>query len=180
MFGMGMSKQRWLLTVASGLGVILGGAIACTSNPAAQATTKTTEQVLEFPIHGYEDFAVDVGEHGRSPGDTFYVQYELWNPDETAKVGDYATACVIERDYGEGHDLTSLNRCTATAFLDTGNVELEARLLRTESEKSLRYSVIGGTGAYSNVAGEATVVFGDEDTPDTLKLDLTTSQMLGQ
>ncbi len=155
--------------------VVLAGALACSSNPSAPAVT-TTEQVLKFPIHGYEDHAVDVGEQGRSPGDTFYVQYELWNSDETAKVGDYATACVLERDYG-GPDAKALNRCTATAFLDTGTIELAARLIRTESEKTLPYSIIGGTDAYRNAVGEATVVFGDEDagTPDTLEIDLTTS-----
>jgi hypothetical protein len=169
------TSGRWrLLAMAPSLGIVLGGAIACASNPDGPATTATTtEHILEFPIHGYEDHAVDVGERGRSPGDTFYVQYELWNSEETSKVGDYATACVIERDYGEGHDLESLNRCTATAFLEEGTIELGSRLLRTESEESLRYSVIGGTGAYRNGVGEATVVFGDEDTPDTLMLELT-------
>ena len=171
MFGI---SGRWrFLAMAPGLGIVLGGAIACASNPGAAATATSTEQALELAIHGYEDHAVDVGEHGRSSGDTFFVQYELWNSDQTEKVGEYATACVLERDYGQGRDLESLTRCTATAFLDAGNIELAGRQLRTESEESLGYSVIGGTGAYRNAVGEATVVFGDEDTPDTLKLDLT-------
>ena len=173
-----VGSGRRPLTIAPWLVIILAGAFACSSNPGAPAVT-TTEQVLKFPIHGYEDHAVDVGEHGRSPGDTFYVQYELWNSDETAKVGDYATACVLERDYGEGPDLKSLNRCTATAFLETGTIELAARILRADSEKSLRYSIIGGTDSYKNAVGEATVVFGDEDagTPDTLEIDLTTPRL---
>jgi hypothetical protein len=39
--------------------------------------TATTEQVLRVRILGDEPDDLDVGAHGRSPGDTFFVQHEL-------------------------------------------------------------------------------------------------------
>lgn len=159
-------RRAWLVATALCLTIVIGGVVAVASTMNEGTTTK---QVLRFRILGYKSDDLDVGAQGRSPGDTFFVQHALWNYDQTARVGRYDTACVLEKDYGVGSDLTSLNRCTATAFLGTGTVELAGRAFRTETEKTLRYAVIGGTGTYKNVVGQATVVFGE---PDTLKLEL--------
>lgn len=157
-------RRKWVAVVALAAVVVIGGGIAF----ASKDDGTVNKQVRRFRILGYDSYDLDVGETGRSPGDTFFVKHELWNYGQTAKVGEYDTACVIEKDVGAGADLRSLNRCTATAILRDGTIELATRVWRTEAEKTLPYAVIGGSRAYKNVAGQATVVFEG----DILKLEL--------
>jgi hypothetical protein len=156
--------KRWVAVTALAAVVLIGGGVAL----ATMNHGIVKKQFLRFRQHGYDNYDLDVGEAGRSPGDTFFVKHDLWNYDETAKVGQYDTACILEKDVGG----KSLNRCTATLFLRGGSIELAGRVWFSETLPSFRLSVIGGTRKYENVVGEARVVFGDEDTPDSVYVEL--------
>jgi hypothetical protein len=162
-------RRHRFVASATCLGLLVAGGIAGASTSHHGLMKK---EVLRLQIVGYGSDDLDVGAAGRSPGDTFFVQHQLWNISQTTRVGRYDTACTLEKDYGSGENMMSLNRCTATVFLADGTIELANRAYRTESEKRLRYAVVGGTGAYINVVGQATVVFGE---PDTLNLRLVPS-----
>jgi hypothetical protein len=128
-------------------------------------------QVRSFALAGFQEDELDVRPSGRSPGDTFFFQQQLRTFDLTKMLGRFYSTCVLE------NVKSSLNRCTGTAFLGDGRVELAARFKFTDPLKSIRYAVIGGTGNYDNVVGQAKVTFGCEACPpgteaDTLTLDL--------
>jgi len=163
-------RRHWLVAFTVCLGVAVVGGISVASTPHGP----TRGHIVRFQIVGYESDDLDVGASGRSPGDTFFVQHQLWNADHTRRVGRYDTACTLEKDYGSGATLTSLNRCTATVFLADGTIELANRAYRTESEKRLRYAVVGGTGTYMSIVGQATVVFGEPE--GTLRLELVSTR----
>jgi hypothetical protein len=162
-------RRRWVAVTALAAIVLIGGGVAL----ATMNGGIVTKQFLRFRILGYDSYDLDVGETGRSPGDTFFVKHDLWNYNRTAKVGEYDTACVIEKDVNVVGEVTSgksLNRCTATVFLRGGTIELAGRIWFKETLPSFRLSVIGGTRTYENVVGEARIVFGDED--ETLYVEL--------
>jgi hypothetical protein len=129
-------------------------------------------QVLSFAVHLVHEDTGDAGPSGDSPGDTFLAQSELQNFDLTKQLGRYASACVLE------NLVTRLNHCTATVSLSNGTVELSARFNFTETRPGFRLAVIGGSGTYKNVVGQATYTFGCDACPadshdvDTLTLDL--------
>jgi hypothetical protein len=123
-------RRKWVAVAALAAVVVIGGGIAFASRDGT-----VNWRVRRFRILGYDSYDLDVGETGRSPSDTFFVKHGLWNYSQTAKVGEYDTACVLEKDVGAGADLRSLNRCTATAILRDGTIELATRVWRTESEK---------------------------------------------
>jgi hypothetical protein len=128
--------------------------------------------VLSFAIQLVNEDSGDVGPSGDSPGDTFFAQSELRNFDLTNQLGRYASACVLESVD------TRLNHCTATVSLSNGKVELSGRFLFRDTLQAFRLAVVGGSGTYKNVVGQATITFGCDACPpdspdvDTLTLDL--------
>jgi hypothetical protein len=127
-------------------------------------------QVRSFALTGFQENDLDVRPSGRSLGDTFFFQQQLRTFDLTKQLGRFYSTCVLE------NVRTSLNRCTGTAFLGDGRVELAARVMFTDALKAVRFAVIGGTGSYDNVVGQAKLTFGCEGCPaggnDILTLDL--------
>lgn len=129
-------------------------------------------QTLSFAIQGVHDDTVDVGASGDSAGDTFLAQAELLNFDLTKQLGAYDSACVLETV------VPRLNHCTATALLPHGTVELSTRLDWSDTMPGFSLAVVGGTGRYDNVVGQARVTFGCQACPpdahdvDTLTLYL--------
>ena len=159
-----------------GSALVLVGALIGVSYAAGSRSTGIVEhQFRSFALTSFHEQDLDVAPSGRSLGDTFFFQQQLWTFDLKTKVGRYDSACVLE-DAG-----TSLNQCTATAFLGDGTVELSGRLLFTDTLQSFKLAVIGGTGRYDNVVGQATITFGCVKCPagtqdvDTLSLALTPS-----
>lgn len=138
---------------------------------ASRSSGTDEHQVRTFAVVEGHAAQLDVGPSGSSPGDTSFFQNELSDVGVTKHLGRYDASCVLE-DPG-----TSLNLCTATAFLGDGKVELAARVRFTDTLESFRLAVIGGTGRYDNVVGQATFAFGCAACPpgteaDTLTLDL--------
>src|SRR5215208_2269671 len=84
-------------------------------------------QVRSFATTGFQEQDLDVRPSGRSLGDTFFFQNQLRSFDLTKKLGRFYSTCVLENVE------TSLNRCTGTAFLGDGKVELAGRLYFTET-----------------------------------------------
>ena len=139
---------------------------------ASRRSGMVRHHVLSFAVHLVNEDAGDVGTSGDSPGDTFFAQSELQNFDLTKQLGRYASACVLENVD------TRLNHCTATVSLSNGKVELSGRFPFSDTLQAFRLAVVGGSGTYKNVVGQAMYTFGCDACPpdshdvDTLSLDL--------
>jgi hypothetical protein len=160
------------IAVAAGAVILvvcmIGGGLAV----ASRRSGIVRRHVLSLAVHLVNEGASDVGASGESPGDTFFAQSELQNFDLTKQLGRYTSACVLENVD------TRLNHCTATVSLSNGKVELSGRFPFSDTLQAFRLAVVGGSGAYENVVGQATIMFGCDACPpdshdvDTLTLDL--------
>ncbi len=82
-------------------------------------------------------------------GDSFYFHDRLWNLTRTQRRGTLDGRCEI---------LTGpVAHCDATMFLRGGTVELSQTIRFAEEGRSFRVAVVGGTGRYRNVTGQATI-----------------------
>jgi hypothetical protein len=160
------------IAVVAGAVILVVGMIGAGLAVASRRSGIVRHYVLRFAVHGINEDTGDVGPSGDSPGDTFFAQSELLNFDLTKRHGRYASACVLENLD------TRLNHCTATVSLSHGTVELSGRVPFTDTLQAFRLAVVGGSGAYENVVGQATITFGCDACPadshdvDTLTLDL--------
>jgi hypothetical protein len=125
-----------------------------------------TKQTLKMPVKNEVFSESNVGPSALSVGDTFFVQADLYNSAGTRKVGRWASVCVL------ADVATALNHCEATAFLRGGKVEVSGSVFFTEAAQALSYAVVGGTGKYDNVVGQATLRFRPEAIGDLLTLQL--------
>jgi len=67
----------------------------------------------------------------------------------------------------------------ATVFLPQGKVELSARFRFTDSLQAFTIAVVGGTGRFDNVVGQATYTFGcDACPPDAHDVDTLTLRLI--
>jgi len=160
------------IAVAAGAVILVVGMIGAGLAVASRRNGIVRHQVLRFAVQLVNEDTVDVGASGDSPGDTFFGQSELRNFDLTKQLGRYASACILENVD------TRLNHCTATVSLSSGKVELSGRFPFSDTLQAFRLAVVGGSGAYENVVGQAAVTFGCDACPpdshdvDTLTLDL--------
>jgi hypothetical protein len=160
------------IAVAAGAVILVVGMVGAGLAVASRRSGIVRDQVLRFAVHLVNEDAGDVGASGDSPGDTFFAQSELQNFDLTKQLGRYASACVLENVD------TRLNHCTATVSLSNGKVELSGRFPFSDTLQAFRLAVVGGSGTYKNVVGQAMYTFGCDACPpdshdvDTLTLDL--------
>jgi hypothetical protein len=158
--------------VVAGAVILVVGMIGAGLAVGSRRSGIVRHRVLSFAVQLVHEDTGDVGPSGDSPGDSFFGQSELRNFDLTKQLGRYASACVLEN-----FD-TRLNHCTATVSLSHGKVELSGRFPFSDTLQTFRLAVVGGSGAYENVVGQATVMFGCDACPpdshdvDTLTLDL--------
>jgi hypothetical protein len=152
--------------------VLLVGLVGAGLAVASSRTGIVHETDLRFAVGFGDDATGDVGPVGDSAGDTFFGQARLSDFDLTKQLGGYNSACVLE-------NLTPRwNHCTATVLLPGGTVELSSRFVWTDARPGFRLAVVGGTGVYGNVVGQATYTFGCDACPqgtedvDTLTLKL--------
>jgi hypothetical protein len=163
------------IAIAVGIVILVVGLIGAGMALASKRTRILQHQALSFALQLVNEDTGDIRPAGDSTGDTFFAQGELQDFDLTKRLGGYASACVLENVD------TRLNHCTATASLAGGNVELSGRFRFTDPLHGFRLAVVGGTGIYQNVVGQATVTFGCDACPpdahdvDTLTLVLTPS-----
>jgi hypothetical protein len=125
-----------------------------------------TEQTLKMPVKNAVFSESNVGPSGVSVGDTFFAQADLYNSAGTRKVGRWDTVCVL------ADVATALNHCEGTAFLRGGKVEISGSVFFTDAAKALSFAVVGGTGRYDNIVGQATLRFRPEAIGDLLTLQL--------
>ena len=138
-----------LVAVVLVLGLIGAGiAVASSTDGIAE------EEVLSFALVGFREDTLDLPPHGDTSGDTFFFQQQVRTLDLAERRGAFYASCVLENAD------TTLNRCTGTVFLGEGKVELAGRFKFTETLDAIQYAVIGGTGRYNNVVGQATLTFG--------------------
>jgi hypothetical protein len=139
---------------------------------ASKRSGMVRHHVLSFAVAFVNQDIGDVAPSGDSPGDTFFAQNQLQNFDLTKQLGRYASACVLENLE------TRLNHCTATVSLSSGKVELSGRFPFSDTLQAYRLAVVGGSGTYKNVVGQAMYTFGCDACPpdshdvDTLTIDL--------
>jgi hypothetical protein len=126
----------------------------------------TTEQTLKMAVKNAVFSESNVGPSGASVGDTFFAQADLYSSAGTRKVGRWDTVCVL------ADVATVLNNCEGTAFLRGGTVEVSGSVFFTDATKALSFAVVGGTGRYDNVVGQATLRFRAEAIGDLLTLQL--------
>lgn len=140
---------------------------------ASSRTGIVHETDLRFAVGFGDDATGDVGPVGDSAGDTFFGQSRLSDFDLTKQLGRYNSACVLE-------NLTPRwNHCTATVLLSDGTVELSARFVWNDTRSGFRLAVVGGTGAYANVVGQAAYTFGcDACPPGTQDVDTLTLKLM--
>ena len=160
------------IAVVTGAIILVVGMIGAGLAAASRRNGIVRHHGLTFAVQLVNEDTADVGASGDSPGDTFFAQHELQNFDLTKQLGRYDSACVLENVD------TRLNHCTATVFLSHGKVELSGRFPFSDTLQAFRLAVVGGSGTYENVVGQATVTFGCDACPpdshdvDTLSLDL--------
>jgi hypothetical protein len=160
------------IAIVAGALILVVGMIGAGLAVASRRSGIVRHHVLRFAVQLVHEDTGDVGPSGDSPGDSFFGQSELRNFDLTKQLGRYASACVLENVD------TRLNHCSATVSLSNGKVELSGRFRFSDTLQAFRLSVIGGSGSYENVVGQATVTFGCDACPpdshdvDTLRLDL--------
>jgi hypothetical protein len=158
---------RWPAIVAATLAVMVAGAGASfAALRGADDDGILQPKALTFAVQNAEFADVDAPPRGRSAGDTFFADSELWNVAQTKQRGTFHTVCVLAQPR------TSLNHCSGTAFLHDGKVVVEGANFFTETAENLSFAVVGGTGRFANVVGQARLRFGE---PDVLTVRLAPS-----
>ena len=101
---------------------------------------RITDRVIAFS-------KVDVGAHGRSPGDLEITRSTLFNTRITSKLlGTAEIVCTVTGG--------PANSCTGTYVLPAGNIVVSGPI---QYRQFFQLAVVGGTGRYSNVRGTLTV-----------------------
>lgn len=163
-------KRSAIVAVAM---VVVVGLVGAGLAIAAQRGGIAEPQTMSFAVGGGHADTADVGPSGDSPGDTFFAQGKLFNFPLTKQVGRLNSACELE------NVTPRWNHCTATVLLPDGTVELSARFVWTDTRPGYSLAVIGGTGSYDNVVGQAHYTFGcDACPPGTQDVDTLTLRLI--
>jgi hypothetical protein len=157
--------RRWFSAVAAASVVVLviGGIAVASSREGIRRDT-----VLRLLDVSGESEYLDLGEPAQgdfdpSPGDTFFFNNTLRNAGDTRTVGRFPSKCVAL--FGTEF------KCSGTLFLERGTIELAATP-DFASADPIRAAVIGGTGAYRNVGGQATITPTDVEGTSRLVVEL--------
>ena len=94
---------------------------------------------------------VDVEDDGSGPGDFALIRGPLLDETQEARVGTVYWNCMVQRRV-EGKRLW---RCSALLRLEDGQLMLEGLDLEGPGESA--FAVLGGTGAYGDARGDATL-----------------------
>ena len=163
--------KRWAIAGA----VVLAAAVLATVAAVATAgggekRAIPTRTVLTFlDITAREDF-LDLppraqGEEDISLGDAFFFQDQLWNLARTQRRGTLWGGCEVR--------ILPTAHCRATAFLAGGTIEFAQTLNFARQGNTFRIAVVGGTGRYKNVTGQATSTeLGEEGGRSRLTIEL--------
>lgn len=117
---------------------------------------------------------IDEKPDGFSPGDWELSRDKQLNPETCETAGQVVTQFVIVEKLGNENAYFKLN---GDLLLDDGTISFQAagKFSDFGSEGGFKFSVIGGTGAYKDATGEATIVEGTpmcDKNGETVTVDL--------
>jgi len=147
-----MRKRLATVAAVALVAVAFGGLMRTAA--AGSSTVTTTEIVVAVPFDTLRDTFLDYEHDGFSQGDRVVFRAELWDPAETHRMGKAKGECVVVSDR-----LTAtkgLFRCSYLLQLAKGDLVVEG--LDPRGPGSSVLAVLGGTGGYSTVSGDADVV----------------------
>jgi len=140
----GMGIGAAVLTMAIGIGLSAQG-----SPPASRILEVVSEATT---INHF----IDLGDPGWSPGDTYTFSDKLLDPNDLSRqIGRADGHCTLVQPPPEGFRWT----CTITSSFPDGDITTEGTLVFVPFQENTA-AITGGTGAYRNVRGEATLSLG--------------------
>lgn len=119
-----------------------------TAQQASSRTRPGGSVVLRFRDVEGDTTALDVGEPGNSPGDTLFFDNSLRDSSDSTTVGRFVSRCTQVTD--------SAYHCQGTLLLDGSQLDL-ATTTEFRGAAGIVASVVGGTGQYAGVGGEARI-----------------------
>jgi hypothetical protein len=159
-----MRRAAWITVAATVLGLATGGVSFASQGPSSAGA-----QVLNLISRATDinDF-VDTGPTGPSPGDLYVFSDRLFlaaTPDDQVGISD--GRCVLIDPSALRFD------CSITAKFSEGDIMVAGTLTLVEGTTSVG-AIVGGTGEYRKVRGEASTKLGPLEGPHeaTLKLIL--------
>jgi hypothetical protein len=154
--------KRWLLTTAaiSVLALAVGG---------VSLAERSRGGIVEDEVRRFVDVRVQVryldlgrraqGDFDPSPGDTFFFRNRLRNSADTETIGWFVSKCTAL--------IGTRFKCSGTLLLPRGTVEL-AGTPDFAAGGPIVSAVVGGTGRFRNVGGQAKITA--TETPGTSRL----------
>ena len=137
-------RRSWkALTITAAVLLVSFGAMTL----ASAANNHTT--VLHLVHKRIQTTNLDLGAKGSSPGDQMIFADDVFR--DGKKVGTAGGACTAVRVTGSAIQY----HCQASVRLPKG--QLSGQLLAWTSQQTLTYAITGGTGAYRDAGGYATV-----------------------
>jgi len=144
----------------AGVLLLLGGLLSAT-DASAQSCEAIDLDLVERPLH---DTIVDVAYPEQdSLGDLMIWSNDIYDADNAAKVGEDSGWCIRTR-------LGKTWECTFTITLQDGRISTAGSV---EDRVDPVLAVIGGTGAYSGVAGQLIWLSQGQGGLNRFKLDMT-------
>lgn len=156
-----MRHRLLVLLVVFAAGAVAGGTALATGN----APKIPHDMTLRFLDVREEVQFLDVDPQGNgfSVGDTFFFNNSLKDPEGNRTLGRFVSKCValIGTEF----------KCSGTLMLDRGTIEMVATP-DFASEGPIVPAVIGGTGRYRNVGGQATITPTEKEGESNLVVEL--------
>ena len=143
-------KRLFVVGACLTIAILAIGSVSLASSASGRMVGEERLQFLD--VRNQVEF-LDLGRQARSefdpsPGDTFFFSNTLRNLGDTKTLGRFVSKCtaLIGTEF----------KCAGTLLLRRGTVEL-ATTADFASDAPIVAAVVGGTGRYDDVGGEATI-----------------------
>jgi len=164
-----MRRIVWFTVAAATLGLVIGGVSLASQTP----STSSKPQVLHLISRAtaINDF-VDTGPSGFSPGDLYVYSDRVFlasAPDDP--VGTSDGRCVLIDPAALRFDCSITNTIREGEILAAGEIMAAGTLTLVEGKTST-FAIIGGTGPYRKVRGDASSKLGPLEGPHEVTASL--------